>query len=399
MNGANATSQDLVTGNPLQKKEVSPETLLFGVVLIGIVVYMCIVMGVSNFASCVMKTAFDLLVNTCFYIMAIAVIMGALASLLTEFGVTALVNRLLSPLMKPLFGLPGCFSLAALACFLSDCPAGIPFVNDRGFARYIKRYHAVAVNCLGYTFGMNLIVSAFFIAKGPQFIPAVVIGNICCFIGGIVAVRLMLRVAIKEYGRDAEAVDFLDEGGAAHFVPGMREIHPGGVVDRILACVNEGGKKGVKLGLDIVPGVLVLCTIVMILTFGPSTVDGVKVYTGAAYEGIALLPKIGEYLSFILTPLFGFSTPANISLPLVSLGAVGSAMGVASTLYDQGLSNIHDITTFIAIGCCYAGFLGGVAFMMEAVKAKQLTLKCAACQAIGGLVAGVLANYVYQLIY
>ena len=393
-----------VKNNPLIKKEVSTETFVLGIVLVAAIVYMCCAMGISNFASCLMKTAFDLLINTCFYIMAIAVIMGTLASLFTEFGVTALINKIISPLMKPLFGLPGCFSLAAVACFLSDCPAGIPFVNDPGFARYAKRYQAVSVNCLGFTFGMNLIVSTYFLAKGEEFIPAVIIGNIACLLGGIVAVRLMLHWAKKQYGKDAEALDVLvelgeTEGECTVFTPGQRQIRPGSVVDRILNCINDGGKAGVKLGMDIIPGVLVICTIVMILTFGPSTVDGVQVYTGAAYEGVALLPKVGELLSFVLTPLFGFSSAECISLPLVSLGAVGSAMGLADTLFQQGLANVHDIATFIGIGCCYAGFLGGVAFMMEGVHAKELSLKCAAAQAIGGVVAGVIANYAYLLIF
>lgn len=392
------------TDNPLIKKEVSAETFVFGAVLLAALIYLCMAMGISNFASCLMKTAFDLLINTCFYIMAIAVIMGTLASLFTEFGITALINKIISPLMKPLFGLPGCFSLAAVACFLSDCPAGIPFVNDPGFARYAKRYQAVSVNCLGFTFGMNLIVSTYFLGRGEEFIPAVIIGNIACVIGGIVAVRLMLHWAKKEYGKEAEALDVLVELGETEgentvFTPGERRIRPGGVADRVLNCINDGGKAGVKLGMDIIPGVLVICTIVMMLTFGPSTVDGVKMYTGAAYEGVALLPKLGELLSFILTPLFGFSSPECISLPLVSLGAVGSAMGLAGTLFDQGMCNVHDIATFIGIGCCYAGFLGGVAFMMEGVHAKELTLKCAAAQTIGGIVAGVIANYAYVLIF
>ena len=71
----------------------------------------------------------------------------------------------------------------------------------------------------------------------------------------------------------------------------------------------------------------------------------------------------------------------------------------ADTLFQQGLANVHDIATFIGIGCCYAGFLGGVAFMMEGVHAKELSLKCAAAQAIGGVVAGVIANYAYLLIF
>lgn len=392
---------DTPVKNPLIKKEVSTETFVFGIVFLAAIIYLCVVMGVSNFAACLLATAFDLLINTCFYIMGIAVVMGAMASLFTEFGITALINKVLSPLMKPLFGMPGCFSLAAVACFLSDCPAGIPFVNDPGFARYVKRYQAVAVNNLGFCFGMNLIVSTYFLAKGEQFIPAVIIGNVACLVGGVVAVRLMLHFAAKQYGKEVEALPYLlDNGeGESSFTPGERKIRPGNVVDRILACINDGGKNGVKLGLDIVPGVLLICTIVMMLVFGPSTVDGVEVYTGAAYEGVALLPKLGELLSFIITPLFGFSSGECIALPLVSLGAVGSAMGLAGTLFDQGLATVHDIATFIGIGCCYAGFLGGVAFMMEGVNAKELTLKCALAQTIGGIVAGIVANYAYVLIF
>ena len=47
----------------------------------------------------------------------------------------------------------------------------------------------------------------------------------------------------------------------------------------------------------------------MMLTNGPSVVDGKEVYPGVAYEGVGLLPWIGEKLSFLLVPLFGFDNP------------------------------------------------------------------------------------------
>ena len=86
--------------------------------------------------------------------------------------------------------------------------------------------------------------------------------------------------------------------------------------------------------------------------------------------------------------------------------AIALVIAVAAKLLEQleesaGLHLIGApvIATFIGIGCCYAGFLGGVAFMMEGVHAKELTLKCAAAQTIGGIVAGVIANYAYVLIF
>ena len=96
---------------------------LFLVVLIGGIVLFSIPMGIANLLRTIMNTAFALLIDTCFYIMAIAVIMGALDALLTEFGVVDLLNKLLNPLMKPLYGMPGAAALGVVATYLSDNPA------------------------------------------------------------------------------------------------------------------------------------------------------------------------------------------------------------------------------------------------------------------------------------
>lgn len=45
----------------------------------------------------------------------------------------------------------------------------------------------------------------------------------------------------------------------------------------------EGGKNGVEMGVAVIPGVLIVCTLVMMLTFGP----GENGYTGGAYEGVS----------------------------------------------------------------------------------------------------------------
>ena len=60
-----------------------------------------------------------------------------------------------------------------------------------------------------------------------------------------------------------------------------RVIRDGSVFQRALDAMLEGGKSGVELGLAIIPGVLVVCTLVMLLTFGPSTdpTTGCLLYT------------------------------------------------------------------------------------------------------------------------
>lgn len=52
-------------------------------------------------------TAYALLTGTVLLIMGVAVLVGGIAGILTEFSVVAIVNKLISPLMKPLYGLPG----------------------------------------------------------------------------------------------------------------------------------------------------------------------------------------------------------------------------------------------------------------------------------------------------
>lgn len=105
------------------------------VVLFG---YLGMVMGVPNMLNTIMKTAHDLLLNTVLYLMSICVITGAMGRVFVEFGVVALLERTLRPLMRPIFNLPGVTSLGAVMTFLSDNPAIISLAKDKRFASYFK---------------------------------------------------------------------------------------------------------------------------------------------------------------------------------------------------------------------------------------------------------------------
>lgn len=70
--------------------------------------------------------------------MAIAVLAGAFGGLLSEFGATAIINKILSPLMKPLYDLPGAAAIGIVTTYLSDNPAIITLTQDKGFKRYFK---------------------------------------------------------------------------------------------------------------------------------------------------------------------------------------------------------------------------------------------------------------------
>lgn len=393
---------DVVNSENLNEKKkvkaVSTETFVFIGVLLLSFGYIGSKMGVGLMFKSIMNTAHDLLLNTVFLIMALAVLAGALSSLLSEFGVISLLNKLFAGFMKPLYNLPGASIAGAVTTYLSDNPAIISFANDKSFIKYFRKYQIPALCNLGTSFGMGLIVTTFMMTQGSEYVGPALIGNLAAIIGSIVSVRIMLIFTKKHYGNTE-----LKENKTSNKLDEMeyREIRGGTLFQRILDSMLEGGKNGVDLGLAIIPGVLVVCTLVMLLTFGPS-IDpntGAKIYTGAAYEGIGLLPALGDKLMFILGPLFGFTDPQAMSFPITSLGAVGAAMSLVPRFITEGVITPNDIAVFTAMGMCWSGYLSTHVGMMDALNARELTSKAIISHTIGGLCAGMVAHFIYILIF
>jgi len=373
-------------------KAINAESFIFLGIITVCFTFLARVMGLANMFSTMMKTAHDLLINTVFFIMAIAVLAGAFGALLTEFGVVALINRILSPLMKPLYDMPGAASIGVITTYLSDNPAIITLAKDKGFTRYFKKYQIPALTNLGTAFGMGLIVTTFMIAQAPKgesfFLPAL-IGNISAVVGSIVSVRIMMYFTKKEYGTEKMAY----EGEEGVDLTQYREIRNGSLFQRGLEAILDGGKTGVEMGLSIIPGVIVICTLVMMLTNAPKG----GVYTGAAYEGVPVLPWLGSKINFILKPLLGFKSPEAIAFPITALGAVGAAIGLVPKFLQQGLIGANEIAVFTAMGMCWSGYLSTHVAMMDALESRQLTNKAILSHTIGGLVAGIVAHLLVMI--
>ena len=377
------------------KKIYSLETLIFLIIFFVLFGYLGYEMGIANMMNTLMNTAYALLMDTVFYIMAISVIAGAIGSLFIEFGVIAILNKILSPLMKPIFGLPGASAMGVMATFLSDNPAILALADDNSFKRYFKKYQLPALTNLGTGFGMGLIILTFMIGlispTGESFVVPALIGILGAAIGSAVSVRIMLIFTKKAYGTTEEAYIGKDK---AVMVEDMRLIRDGSPMSRAMNALLDGGKQGVNLGLEIIPGVLIICTLVMMLTNSP--VDGI--YTGAAYEGIGLLPYLGSKIDFILKPLFGFTSAQCIAVPITALGAAGAAIGLIPGLVTNGLANGNDIAVFTAMCMCFSGYLSTHVAMMSVLKFPELTGKSILSHTIGGLCAGISAHLIYILI-
>jgi len=379
-------------------KPVNTETFVFLAVLLVGFGYIGSIMGVGTMFKVIMATAHALLLETVFLIMALAVLAGALSALLSEFGVIALINKLFRGLMRPLYGLPGASIAGAITTYLSDNPAIISFAKDKSFTQYFKKYQIPALCNLGTAFGMGLIVTTFMMSQGKEFIVPALVGNLGAIIGSIISVRLMLRQTKKYYNYNPEEDKNSTDGVTK--AEEMRSIRDGNVFQRSLDSILEGGKLGVDMGLAIIPGVLVVCTLVMLLTFGPSTdpTTGQAVYNGVAYEGIKLLPKIGDKLGFILEPLFGFTSAEAIAFPVTSLGAVGAAISLVPKFIADGVVTPNDIAVFTAMGMCWSGYLSTHIGMMDALNARELAGKAILSHTIGGLFAGISAHFIFMFI-
>ena len=346
-------------------------------------------MGLPNMLNTIMKTAHDLLLNTVFYLMAICVITGALGAIFVEFGVVSLLERILRPLMKPLFNLPGVASLGAVMTFLSDNPAIISLAKDKRFSTYFKKYQFISLTNFGTAFGMGLLVIVFMISQGYFVEPF--IGFVGAFVGCICSTRIMQRFILKEYP------NFRDEDAAVLDENDMKDeqtVKESSMFTRILNALLDGGKSGVDVGLSIIPGVLIISTFVMILTF---TTGGNDVYDGAAYEGVGFLPWLFGKVNIIFEWLFGFEHPALMAFPITALGAVGAALGLIPGFIQEGWVDGNAIAVFTAIGMCWSGYLSTHTAMLDALGYRKLTPKAIIAHTVGGFVAGISAHWLFML--
>ena len=365
-----------------------PAGIICLVVVFGLFFYLGNRMGIPNMLNTIMNTAHDLLLNTVFYLMAICVITGALGRVLVDFGVVTLLEKILRPLMKPLFNLPGVASLGAVLTFLSDNPAIISLAQDKKFSTYFKKYQFISLTNFGTAFGMGLLVVVFMVGQGFYAEPFIgLIGAVC---GCMVSTRLMQHFVIKAYPKYkdedvcvvAEVVD--DDVSDTH--------KP--LFQRILDALLDGGRTGVDVGLAIIPGVLIISTFVMLLTFGPSSSGA---YTGAAYEGVELLPWLAGKIDFVFEWLFGFEDPHLVAFPITALGAVGAALGLIPNFLAAGWVNGNAIAVFTAIGMGWSGDLSTHTAMLDTLGYRKLTSKAIMAHTIGGLAAAFIAHWVYVL--
>jgi len=371
------------------------EAVVFLALLILVFSVVGALMGGSNMINTIMNTAHDLLLNTVFYLMGITVLTGALSKLMSEFGVVSLLERFLRPLMKPLYNLPGVAALGGVMTFLSDNPAIITLSKDKTFSGYFKKYQLISLTNFGTAFGMGFVVIVTMIGLG--YVTGGLVGLFGAFCGSVISTRLMQRSCLKAWPElDTPVLDeVLDDSVkrpvATVEVPEKKD----GVFMRFLNAALDGGKNGVDLGLQIIPGVLIISTAVMMITFDAGASGE---YTGAAYQGVPILTWLADKIHWVFEWLFGFESMQLIAFPMTALGAVGAALGLLPTFNATGLLDGNAIAVFTAIGMCWSGFLSTHTAMLDSLGYRKAIPKAISAHAISGLCAGVIAHFTYLLV-
>lgn len=365
------------------------------IVIIALFGYLSSVMGFTNMLNTIMRTAHDLLLNTVFYLMAMCVLTGALSRIFSVFGVVDLLQKMLKPVLRPMFNLPGVSSAGALMTFLSDKPAIISVAKNPKFARYFKRYQHISLVNFAGSYAMGLLVIIFMMGHG--FYTEPLYGLVGAIIGSIIATRLMQRLILKECPQYKDE-DVIEKDGTEKKTP--YETHPDDprqtLFVRVLDALLDGGKSGVEVGLAIIPGVLIISTLVMTLTFGPDTET--RTYTGEAYQGTELLTFLASKAGFVFQWLFGFNASELVAFPITALGTVGAALGLIPEMMSKGIIDSNAIAVFTAMGMCWSGFLSADAATLDSLGYRHFISRSFTCTFIGGIAAGIFTHWLYVLI-
>ena len=376
---------------PEQQRRSTIEAIVFLVLLVTTFSLLGYKMGGGNMLRTLMNTAHDLLLNTVFYLMGITVLTGALSKLMSEFGVVNLLERILRPLMKPLYNLPGVAALGAVMTFLSDNPAIIALSKDRNFASYFKKYQLISLTNFGTAFGMGFVVIITMVGYGQ--VTGALVGLLGAFCGSIISTRIMQRKCLKAYPELDTPV--LENTSSEATDESPKEENQNGIFMRFLNAVLDGGKNGVELGMQIIPGVLIITTAVIMITFGAGP-EGV--YNGSSSQGVPVLPWLAEKIHWVFEWLFGFEHMELIAFPMTALGAVGAALGLLPTFNAAGFLDGNTVAVFTAIGMCWSGFLATHTAMLDSMGYRKVISKAIGAHAVAGLCAGIIAHFLYLLI-
>ena len=96
--------------------------------------------------------------------------------------------------------------------------------------------------------------------------------------------------------------------------------------------------------------------------------------------------------------MVGFESAEARACQCTAVGAVGGAISLVPEFLKNGLIGPNDIAVFTAMGMCWSGYLSTHIGMMDALGVRKLSSKAIVSHTIGGIVAGIVAHYLFLLL-
>ena len=267
----------------------------------------------------------------------------------------------------------------------------IALSKDKTFSSFFKKYQLISLTNFGTAFGMGFVVIVTMIGYGH--LAGALVGLFGAFCGSIISTRIMQRSCLKSYPElDSPVLEEISEDEPEEIAEEGKKKDS--IFMRALNALLDGGKNGVDLGLQIIPGVLIITTFVLLITF--SAGDGG--YNGSAYQGVPILPWLAEKIHWVFEWLFGFKDMELIAFPMTALGSVGASLGLIPAFNSAGIIDGNAIAVFTAIGMCWSGFLSTHTAMLDSLGYRKVISKALGAHAVAGLCAGVIAHFLFLLI-
>ena len=72
-------------------------------------------------------------------------------------------------------------------------------------------------------------------------------------------------------------------------------------------------------------------------------------------------------------------------------------MGLVPSLLESGAASAHDVAVFTSMCMCWSGYLSTHVAMMDGLGCSELTGKAIISHTIGGICAGISANWLFTL--
>ena len=100
----------------------------------------------------------------------------------------------------------------------------------------------------------------------------------------------------------------------------------------------------------------------------------------------------------VLKPLFGFTSPEAIAVPLTALGSAGAAISIIPDMVQSGLLTPGNVAVITSMCMFWSGYLSTHVSMMDTLNFRELTGWSILFHTIGGIAAGILSNLLYGLV-